>query len=173
MAEACSLRSRPLHRLQMREVLFAPGTVYQHLMETGGLVRLLVGFFPLVALYGAMVALVAPEARLCAAFLAVTNALVMAPLIALCSWLSLQLVGWQAIPVGRVIPAVAYGFGVSFLVAWVPGSLGISELWKWTVMGIGFHRLTGLKRSRVLMAMAMVWSILMGTFKVWLVLLAR
>ena len=174
MAETlCGVGPQAFNRLHLREVLFAPGVVYKRLDETGGLFRLLTGFFPLAGLYGVMVALVTPEARIGAALLSVTNALVMATLISLCAWLALQLVGRKRLLLGRVVPAVAYGFGMSFLIAWVPGSLWLSEFWKWTVMGIGFCRLTGLRRGQVLGAIALVWLILMGIFKMWLVLLAR
>lgn len=129
-------------KLGVTAVLLAPSRVYRSLKQRGTLHRLLWGFFGAALLHGIMTGVIAPDGGgPMFGTVAVFNTLGMALITAFVSWLALWLVGGRRPTFAVVVPCVAYGFGVTLLVSWIPGSFWYTEPWKWGVIGTGFREL--------------------------------
>lgn len=153
-------------KLGVRAVLLAPSQVYRTLKQRGTLHRLLWGFSGAVLLNGLMAGMVGPEGgRAVLGAVGVFNALGMALLSCLMGWMALGVAGGRRVRLAVVVPCVAYGFGVTLLVSWIPGSFWLTEPWKWGVIGIGFRELGGVSGRRALGAVLLTLACLVLLFK--------
>ncbi|BCS98539.1 hypothetical protein DSLASN_41710 [Desulfoluna limicola] len=153
-------------RFGLVSVLLSPSQVYRGLREQGALHRLLWGFSGAVLLNGLMTGMAAPDGgRGLLGALAVVNALGMALLTACAGWLALGVVKGGLPPLAVAVPCVAYGFGVTLLVSWIPGSFWFTEPWKWAVIGTGFRDLGGLSGRRAFGGVLLMVSALVVLFK--------
>jgi len=153
-------------KLGLTAVLLSPSRVYRSLKQRCTLHRLLWGFFGAALLHGIMTGVIAPDGGgalfgTCAVF----NTLGMALITAFVSWLALWLVGGHRPAFAVVVPCVAYGFGVTLVVSWIPGSFLFTESWKWGVMGTGFRELGAVSGRRAFVAAFMTVVALVFLFK--------
>ncbi|WP_300667541.1 hypothetical protein [Desulfoluna sp.] len=155
-----------IKKIGVRAVLLSPSQVYRTLKQRGTLHRLLWGFSGAVLLNGLMAGMIGPEGGLTVlGAVAVFNSLGMAFLSSLMGWLALWLVGRRRPGASVVVPSVAYGFGVTLLVSWIPGSFVYTEPWKWGVIWVGFRELGGVSGRRALGAVFLTLVSLMLLFK--------
>ena len=136
-------------RLGLASVFLAPSRVYRSLKARHTLHRLLWGFSGAVLLHGVMTGVIAPNGgRVLFGTCAVFNSLGMALITTLVGWVALWAVGFRRPSFAVIVPCVAYGFGLTLLASWVPGSFWFTEPLKWGVIGTGFRELGGMTGGR-------------------------
>ncbi|SCY79622.1 hypothetical protein [Desulfoluna spongiiphila] len=153
-------------KIGVTAVLLSPSRVYRALAARGALHRLLWGLSGAVILNGLMAGMLAPGGgRAVLGTVSVFNALGMALLSSLLGWMALKTVGARRARLAVVVPCVAYGFGVTLLVSWIPGAFWYTEPWKWGVIGTGFRELGGLSGRRAFVAVVLTLVALVALFK--------
>jgi len=153
-------------KLSLGDVFLSPSRVYRSLKQRQTLDRLLWGFMGAVIMNGLMAGLVAPDGggRLFRA-LAMINALGMALLTVIACWLALGVLKGRLPTFAVAVPCVAYGFGVSLLVSWIPGSFWFTEPWKWAVIGTGVRDLGEVSGRRAVGTVLLMVAALVVLFK--------
>ncbi|VFQ43400.1 hypothetical protein [Desulfoluna butyratoxydans] len=153
-------------KIGVTAVLLSPSRVYGALAARGTLHRLLWGLSAAVVLHGLMTGMLVPGGgRAVLATVSAANALGMALLSSLLGLVALKMVGARRSGLAVVAPCVAYGFGVTLLVSWIPGAFWFTEPWKWGVIGTGFRELGRVSGRRAFAAVGLILVALVALFK--------
>jgi hypothetical protein len=134
------------HGRTILQLLTAPGTFFENrrdrLVSPASLVFLVIS--TLLFTVASLVFQQSPKPLVTSAIL-IGNALGMVLILSFISYMVMILSMGQKASYRQVLSVFAYASGTSFMIAWIPHMLIVSEPWRWYLIGIGLTRGCGLK----------------------------
>ena len=100
----------------------------------------------------------------------ILNAVCMAAIAAAFGFLAARIIQAEHIPFSHILRIYAFAGSMPTLVAWVPGSFWITELWRWWLVGIGltystrlnWRQTTGVITCSIGLTILFFWSLMLA-----------